>query len=196
MSAWLEKPKAKALGYLQASGVSCGSLLLTLPLVGAGLGQVEVGEDAVDVVSGDVGGGLGRGVQGGHDGVDRGAGFGGEGHVAEVDEVEGGFADAEDERAALLEGDVGGAVDEGLGEAMGDGGEGSHGAGEDEHGVGGVGARGDVGADVFVGVLLDLGRIFLWKRVPRSFSTRLLRPERESSSARTRREDSETTRSM
>lgn len=114
-----------------------------------------MGDYALDELAGHVGGGLGGVVEGGHDGVDGGSGLGGEGHIAEVDEAKWGFTDTEDKRSALLEGDVGGAVDEGVGEAVGDGGEGSHGAGEDEHGVRGVGAGGYVGADVFVGVLLD-----------------------------------------
>src|SRR5207247_1792675 len=66
------------------------------------------------------------------------------------------LADAEEEGAALLEADVGGSLDEVGGEAVGDGGEGSHGAREDDHGVGGVAAAGDVGSDVGVGMLLDL----------------------------------------
>ena len=77
-------------------------------------------------------------------------------HVAEVDAVEGGLADAEDEGAVFLEADIGGALDEVGGEAVGDGGERAHGAGKDDHGVGGVAAAGDVGADVGFGVLLDL----------------------------------------
>ena len=76
-------------------------------------------------------------------------------HVAEMDAIEGRFADAEDERAAFFEGDVGGALDEVLGEAGGDGGECSHGAGKDDHRVGGVAAAGDVGSDVGVGVVVD-----------------------------------------
>ena len=74
-----------------------------------------------------------------------------------MDAVEGGFADAEDEGAVLFETDVGGAVDEVLREAVGDGGQGAHGAGKDDHGVGRVAAAGDVGADVGFGVLLELG---------------------------------------
>ncbi len=70
-----------------------------------------------------------------------------------MDAVEGRLAYAEDERAVLLEADIGGAVDEIRGEAVGDGGERSHGAGKNDHGVGGVAAAGDVGADVGVGVL-------------------------------------------
>jgi len=129
-----------------------------LPDVGVGLGETDVGEDSVDEVAGHVGGGLGLVVEGGDGGEDGGSPFGGELHVAEVDAVEGGFADAEDERAALFEGDVGGALDEVGGEAVGDAGEGSHGAGKDDHGGGRVAAAGDVGADVGGLVLLGFGR--------------------------------------
>ena len=74
-----------------------------------------------------------------------------------MDAVERGFADAEDQKPIFFEADVGGALDEVRGQAVGDGGEGAHGAGEDDHGVGGVAAAGDVGAYVGFGVLLDLG---------------------------------------
>jgi len=116
-----------------------------------------VGEDALDELASHLGGGLRVVVEGWHDRVDGGAGFGGEGHVAQVDAVKRRLADAEEERTALFEGDVGGALDERGGKAVGDSGERSHGAGKDDHRVRGVGAGGDVGADVFVGVLLDLG---------------------------------------
>ena len=69
-------------------------LLVGVPLVGVGLGEADVGEDAVDEVAGYVGGGLRGVVEGGHDGVDGGAGFGDLRHVAEMDEVEGRLADA------------------------------------------------------------------------------------------------------
>ena len=96
-------------------------------------------------------------VEGGDGGEDGGAGVGGKLHVAEVDAVEGCFADAEDEAAVFFEADIGGALDEIGGEAVGDGGEGAHGAGKDDHGVGGVAAAGDVGADVGFGVVLEFG---------------------------------------
>jgi hypothetical protein len=132
-------------------------LSVGLPLVGVGLGQADVGQDAVDEVAGHVFGGLGVVVEGGDGGEDGGSGVGGELHVAEMDAVEWGLADAEDERAIFFEADVGGAVDEVLREAVGDRGESTHGAGKDDHDVGGVAAAGDVGSDVGVGVLLDFG---------------------------------------
>jgi len=126
-----------------------------VPLVGAGLGQADVGEDPVDEVAGHVFGGLGVVIEGGDGGEDGGAGVGGELHVAEVDAVEGCLAYTEKQRAIFFEADVGGALDEVLREAVGDGGECSHGAGKNDHGVGGVAAAGDVGADVGFGMLLD-----------------------------------------
>jgi hypothetical protein len=115
-------------------------------------------EDSVDELAGHVFGALRVVVEGGDDREDGGAGVGGELHVAEVDAVEWRLADAEDEGAIFLEADVGGALDEVRGEAVGDCGEGSHGAGKDDHGVGGIAAAGDVGADVGLRVLLDFWR--------------------------------------
>ena len=74
-----------------------------------------------------------------------------------MDAVEWSLADAEDEGTIFLEADVGGAVDEVLGEAVCDGREGAHGAGKDDHRVGGIAAAGDVGCDVSFGVLLEFG---------------------------------------
>ena len=106
-----------------------GEDLVGLPLVGAGLGETDVGEDSVDELAGHFFGGLRVVVEGGDGGEDGGSGFGGELHVAEMDAVEGSLADAEDEGAVFFEADVGGPLDEVGGEAVGDGGEGAHGAG-------------------------------------------------------------------
>ncbi len=115
-------------------------------------------KDAGDVVAGYVFDRLWVVVEGGDYGEDGGASFCGGSHVADMDEVERGFADAEDERAAFLEADVGGSLDEVLREAVSDAGEGSHGTGKDDHAVGGIGAAGDGCADVFVGELPDFCR--------------------------------------
>jgi hypothetical protein len=56
-------------------------------------------------------------------------------------------------RRPLLERDVSGAGNEGVGEAEGDRGEGSHGTGQDDHSIGGVAAAGNGSADVGVGEL-------------------------------------------
>ncbi len=73
-----------------------------MPLVGAGLGQADVGEDSVDEVARHVFGGLRVIVESRDCGEDGGACVGGQLHVAEVDAVEGGFADAEDEAGGFL----------------------------------------------------------------------------------------------
>src|ERR1700721_1328687 len=117
-----------------------------------------MGEDPVDELVGHLFGIRWMVVEGGNDRVDDCSGFGGEGHVSEMDAVEGGFADAEDEWAALFQCDVCGAGDECVGEAVGDGCERAHGAWEDDHSCGWVAAAGYGCADVFVGVLDD----FLW----------------------------------
>ncbi len=92
-----------------------------------------MGEDAVDELQGHFFGVDWAVVEGGDYGEDDGSGFSGEGHVAEMDAVEGGFADAEDERAAFFQRDVCGAGYKCVGEAVGDGGERAHGAWEDDH---------------------------------------------------------------
>lgn len=130
-------------------------LLVGFPDVGVGLGQADVGEDAVDELAGHFRGVDGFVVEAGDDGEDGGSCVGGEGHVAQVDFVEGGFADAEDERAALFEAYVGGTLDEVLGESVGDAGEGAHAAGQDDHSAGGIAAAGDGCADVVFCVLGD-----------------------------------------
>lgn len=96
-------------------------------------------------------------VERGDDGEDRGSGVGCELHVAQMDAIERCLANTEDERTALLEGDVGGAMDEVGGEAIGDCCESSHGAGKDDHGGSRVAAAGDAGSDVGVGVLVNFG---------------------------------------
>ena len=128
-----------------------------MPLVGTGLSEAYVGEDSMDEVAGHVFGGLGVVVESGDGRKDDGSRVGGQLHVAEVDAVEWGFADAEDEGAVFFEADVGSAVDEVVGEAVGDVCESAHGTGEDDHGGGGVAAAGDVGSDVGFGVVVEFG---------------------------------------
>lgn len=66
----------------------------------------------MDEVARHLGGGLGLVVERGDGGEYSGAGVGGELHIAQVDAIERRLANAEDERAALLEADVCGAMDE------------------------------------------------------------------------------------
>jgi hypothetical protein len=78
----------------------------------------------------------------------------------------GGFADHENEAAALFEADVGGACDEIVRDAVGNGGESMNGAGGDDHGRDGKAAGGDGSADVERGIgnrgnILEIGGRFL-----------------------------------
>src|SRR6201990_865024 len=59
-------------------------------------------------------------VEGGDDGIDGAASLGDLSHVAQMDQVERGLPHAQNERAALFEGGVGGALDEGVCRAGGD----------------------------------------------------------------------------
>jgi hypothetical protein len=115
-------------------------------------------QDAMDVVPRDVFDGLGMVVEGGDERKDGRARLCDRGHVADVDEVERRLADAEDEAAALLQADVGSALDEVARNAVGDARKRSHGARKDEHRVQWVRTAGDGGADVFVREERDLFR--------------------------------------
>jgi len=95
-------------------------------------------------------------VERGNGGKDGGSGLSGQLHIAQMDPIERSLAHAKDKRMALFEADVGGAMDEVAGEAIGDGGERSHGAGKHDHGAGGIASAGDAGADVGVCVLPEL----------------------------------------
>lgn len=83
-------------------------------------------------------------------GGDDGAGFGEGGHVAEVDEGVGCLAGDDNQRAALLQLDIGNATNEVIGGARGNPGQSTHCAWYDYEGVRGVGAR---GVSVVVGVV-------------------------------------------
>jgi hypothetical protein len=109
----------------------------------------------VDELARHLGGIARQVVEGGHDGEDGGPGFVGEQQVAQMDAVEGRLAHAEDEAAALLEADVGGAFDEVGGHAIGDAGQRPHGAGQHDHSIAGSASAGNAGADVGLRVLND-----------------------------------------
>lgn len=114
----------------------------------------EVGFDIVKVqragdgVIYEVADGLGVRVKGGDRRHEDGAHFGELGHGAEVPQVKRGFADHEDEAAALFEDDVGGAGHQCVGGAIGDFAHSADGAGGDDHAVCAEGAAGDAGADI------------------------------------------------
>ena len=122
------------------------------------MGKADVLQDAVDEVAGDVVDGLWVVVEGGDDGEDRCAGFSDRGHVTNVDQIEGRFADAKDERTALLERDVGGAFDEIGGEAVSDAGKRAHRARKNDHRRDRTGAAGDRRADIFMREVLNFFR--------------------------------------
>jgi len=115
-------------------------------------------QDAVDEIAGDVVNGLRVVVEGGDDGIDGGASFCDRSHVANVNEVKGSFSDAEDERPAFLERNVGGALNEVGSDAVRDSCERTHGAGENNHGRDWAGAAGDGSADILVRKVLNFCR--------------------------------------
>lgn len=116
-----------------------------------------MGEYATDVLVGHLADALWAIIERGNNGEDGGSGIRCELHVAQVDAIERGFADAEEQWAVFFQGDVGRALNEIGGEAVGDRSERSHGAGKDDHRSGGITAAGDVGSDIRVGLLMDLG---------------------------------------
>jgi hypothetical protein len=75
-------------------------------------------------------------------------GFGSQRHVAQMNAIEGRFADTEHQRPTLLERHVGGAGDERVGKAVGDGCQGTHRAGQDDHAVRWVATGGDGSANI------------------------------------------------
>ena len=81
-------------------------------MVGTRLGKADVCEDAVDEVTRHLCGALGMVVERRNGREDCCSSIRGQLHVAQVDTVERSLADAKDERATLLEGDIGGAMDE------------------------------------------------------------------------------------
>lgn len=115
-----------------------------------------MGEHAVDKLPGHLGCAVGVVIERGDGREDRRPCLSSELHIAQMNAVEGGFAHAEDERAALLEADVCGAMNEVAGEAICYGSERSHRAGKDDHGAGAIASAGDAGPDVRVAVLAQL----------------------------------------
>src|SRR6202035_954610 len=109
----------------------------------AGLGDAEVVEHAERVVIEEAAQVLTADVEGGHRRQQGVAGVEQPAHVLDVDEGEGGLAEAQDERPALLERHRPGAVDESAGGARRQRSEGAGAAGEDSRAAQPVGARGD-----------------------------------------------------
>lgn len=115
------------------------------------LRESKLREDAIDELLDHFVDGLGRVVKRGHGGHDDGAGVVNAEHVFEMDAVEGRFAEAEDEGAALFEANVGGAREQVVADTGSDCAEGACRARNDDHGVDGSAAGSDGRADVFVG---------------------------------------------
>jgi len=94
--------------------------------------------------------GGGQMIEAGIGGADDSTGLCDGEHVFDLDKAQGHFAVDEDEFAAFLQADVGGAGDEVVADAVGDFGEFVIRAGDDDHAVGFEGAGGDGCADVFI----------------------------------------------
>jgi len=110
-----------------------------------------MGEDAIDELLDYFVDGFWRVIKRRNRRHDDGAGVVNAQHVFEVDAVERCFAEAEDESAAFFQADIGGAREEVVADAVGDGAESSGGTGNHDHGVDGGAAGGDGCTDVFVG---------------------------------------------
>jgi len=114
-----------------------------------------VGEDAAGELVGHLVERCRAEVVGGDEREDSRSGVGGAVHVANVNFIERGFANTEHERTFLFEANIGGALDQVRGNAVGNAGKRAHAARQDNHRVGGIGTAGDVGSDVGIRVLLN-----------------------------------------
>ena len=128
-----------------------------MPYICAGLGQTDVRQNAIDELLRHLHLTGRMVVMRRDDGIDGGTGLGRVLHVAQVDGMEGRFANTEHETAALLQTNIGSTFNEVGGHAVGDAGEGSHGAGEYDHRVNQIAATGDGCANIFRRVLLEFG---------------------------------------
>ena len=126
-----------------------------LPAVGVRLWQTDVGQNAVSEFARHHIQARGPIVEGRDQRKDRGAGVGRSVHVADMDFVERCFAYAQHQWALFFQADVGGALDQVGGDAVSDAREGSDTARDNNHGASGIGAAGDVRADVGIGLLVN-----------------------------------------
>ena len=133
-------------------------MLAALPMILLVVRKIEMREDAKDELLDDVVDGFWRIIKSRRGGHDERAGVVKAQHVFDVDAVERRFAKAEDELAALLEANVGGAREQIVADAGSDRAERASGAGDDDHGVHGSAAGGDGCADVFVGQAFEFFR--------------------------------------
>jgi len=94
---------------------------VTGPAIHFFLGQADLREDAADVLGDEIVDGFRLMIEGRNRGHDDRAGLLGAQHIFEMDAIEWGIANAKHELAALFEHDVGGAGDQIVAGAVGDG---------------------------------------------------------------------------
>ena len=94
-------------------------------------------------------------VERGRGGEDDSASLGEGGHITQMDKRIGGLAHDEDQAAALLEHDIGSALDKALRHAGGDASHAAHGGGDDEHGIPACRATGQRRPHIIVIVALE-----------------------------------------
>src|SRR5215469_16896495 len=85
-------------------------------------------------------------------------GIGGAVHVSDMNLVEWSFTNTEHQGTAFFKTHVGGALNQVRGNALGDAGQCADAAGQHDHGIGRVGATGDVGSDIGVRLQMDFAR--------------------------------------
>jgi len=80
-------------------------------------------------------------------------------HVADVNFVEGRFANAENKLPFLFKANVSSTLDQVRGDAVGDTSQSSDAAWQNNHGAGGIGTAGNVGSDIGVRLLVNFSRV-------------------------------------
>jgi len=103
-------------------------------------------------------------VEGRHQREDGRAGVGGSVHIADVNLIEGSLANAQHERALLFEANVGSALDEVGGDAIGDPRQCPDAAWNHHHRVSGVRTAGHVGSNIGVRLFLDF-KVFMTEQL-------------------------------
>src|SRR5207253_5424908 len=132
--------------------------LSPFPVVGVGLWQADVSENAAGELMRHLVERGGTEVERGNERKDGRSGFGGAVHIANVDFVQGRLAHAENQRTFFFEADIGGTLNQVRRDAVGNAGEGAHAARDNDHGVGGIRTAGYVCTDVSVGLLMNFAR--------------------------------------
>ena len=130
----------------------------SLPAIGVQLWQTNVGKNAAGKLVGHL---IERGrpkIVGGDERKDSRSSVSGAVHVANVDFVERRFADAKNQRTLFFEANVCNSLDQMRSTAVGNAGQGSDAARNDDHRAGRVGTAGDVGTNVGVRLLANFAR--------------------------------------